>query len=93
MASLIEAGSSAVNVVPADGKKFTLKEMYELIGCSLVEMISLRDGRTMWMDEEGKFKDPHVLNSLATTMLREAGGAPGDYVAGTVLICTPGEVS
>lgn len=65
-----------------------LQEMYRLIGCETVEHVSLRGGGHMWFDEDSKGRNL-ALNSEATLLLLEAGGAPTDYVAGTVIVETP----
>ena len=91
MATLLKADGTSEEVMAGKGQ-FSLKEMYELIGCELVEVVYLADGKTMWIDEEGKFKQ-HELNHLATNHLHRAGGSHTDYVAGNALICKDGEVS
>lgn len=92
MAELIRTDGTVETVTPENGKTFSLQEMYELIGCSLVQVIYLVDGRIMWLDEEGKFKE-HQINTQATKLLIEAGGMMGDYVAGNALICSDSEVN
>lgn len=79
-------------VKPADGRAFTLAELYALVGCETVEMIRMADGRLLWMDEEAKLaRIPKRLNARATVLLQEAGGRPGDFILGPVLITTPAE--
>ena len=92
MAELIRTDGTVETVSPKNGKTFSLAEMYELIGCSLVQVVYLADGRIMWLDEEGKFKE-HYRNEQATLLLEQAGGAFGDYVAGNALICENTEVN
>jgi hypothetical protein len=67
------------------------KEFYALLNCSLVQAIHLPAGRTMWIDEEGKFK-PHARNTFASILLLNAGGMPDDYVAGAAIITDKGEI-
>lgn len=67
------------------------KEFYSLLNCSLVQAIHLPDGKTMWIDEEGKLK-PHALNVYASMFLLGAGGMPDDYVAGAAIITDAGEI-
>ena len=69
------------------GRYFTLAELYEHTECSMVEAVTLEDGRLMWFDEEGKFASPpKPVNMAATMLLAQAGGVPGDFVVGPVLI-------
>ena len=89
MATLLTAQGISAEVKPK-GKAFTLEELYGLIGCSTVEMVRLADGRLMWLDEDGKSKQLPP-NQKATELLMAAGGMPGDFVGGTVLLTTEKE--
>lgn len=91
MATLLTPSGESRQVTPANGKAFTLDELYALIGCEMVQMIHLPDGRDMWMDEEGKFNDKLLPNELASKLLLLAGGIDGDYVLGNALLATPEE--
>ena len=82
---LIFANGEEAPVAPANGKRFTLQELYAHIECDTVELVMLADGRVMWLDENGK-RSTKELNQTATDLLREAGGIPGDFVVGNVLI-------
>lgn len=95
MAKLIRPSGTEVDVSPASATRgFTLAELYNLIGCEIVQMVNLADGRTMWMDEEAKIRSGVAfVNAKATKLLAEAGGIPGDEVIGPVLICEPGEIA
>ena len=76
--------------------KPTLKELYKLIGCTMVERVSGYDkdvsNRTfdIWIDEEGKFNSP-VKNLRATNAwfrwMERTGhvSLPGDYITGTTV--------
>jgi hypothetical protein len=93
MATLIDADGTEKQVFPRNPKRgFDLKQLYELIDCTTVEMITLRDGRTMWMDEDGKYNEALTLNGKATQLFHGAGGMPDDFVVGKVLVCSKGEV-
>lgn len=96
MAILINAETGAeTEVFPRDKRKgFQLAELYELIGnnCDMVELVTLADGRGMWLDEEGKFRRGLFANGKATDLLQQAGGIPGDVVMGNVLITSGKEV-
>jgi len=90
MATLIANDGTVTEVFPKN-TWFSLEEMHSLLACSKLEAVHLRDGRIMWIDEEGKFK-PHQVNIEATLLLQKAGGIPGDYVAGIALITEKNEV-
>jgi hypothetical protein len=91
MATVIRAHDGQEFTVSPKDKAygFTLAELYDLIGngCDIVEHVYLADGRSMWLDEEGKFRQPPLAhNSKATKLLHEAGGMLDDFVVGNVLI-------
>jgi len=93
VAKLIDPDGSEQEVFARNPKRgFTLDELYALIECTTVQAISLADGRTMWMDEEGKLGTVLFVNEKATELLLDAGGMPDDFVVGKVLISAPGEV-
>lgn len=70
----------------------TLAHLYRLLDCSVVQMVTLDDGRAMWMDEEAKLRSPMLpVNDRATALLHSAGGVPWDVVVGPVVITAPGE--
>ena len=86
MATLILTDGTERYVHPAGADGLTLDELYKLLGCSTVETIALRDGRTMILDEDGKATDKPV-NVRATRLAYRAGIASDDYVVGDVLVC------
>lgn len=93
MATIIRADGSTQDVAPRDGKYFTLTELYEHTRCDMVQRVTLADGRVMWGDEEGYYRDPMPApNALATRLYAEAGGVPGWIVRGDVLIAAESEV-
>lgn len=87
MATLIYANGTEL---PVDGP-ITLELMYEKLLCDMVECVHLPDGKTLWVDEMGKYKNLEV-NEKATKLLHEAGGIPWDRVVGAALVCKEGEV-
>lgn len=90
MATLIRADGTEQDVHPR-GAAFELEEMYALIGCTTVELVGLADGRSMWLDEDGRgLKKP--VNGKATALLHQAGGIPWDVVVGDALVTGPTEV-
>lgn len=86
MAILIRTDGTEEGVTYAGPDGWLLGELYTLLVCSNVEAISLADGRTMILDEDGKARDKPV-NAAATKLARLAGIAPEDYVVGDVLVC------
>lgn len=84
-------------VLRADGQTVALptlpdmREIQLLVGGNF-ESITLRHNHlraTAFLDENGKAQH-RAHNERATMLLEEAGGLPGDWVAGDVVIC--GEV-
>jgi hypothetical protein len=93
MATLIDADGTETRVSPRNAKKgFTLEELYLLLDCATVQMIEVGEGSMMWMDEDGKYRPELRRNNRGTALLQNVGGAPDDYVVGTILITNPGEV-
>ena len=68
---------SAFIVEPANGKTWTLAEMQEYVGGS-VEMVRLRDGKVMLVNEAGRMAGlkPNLCAALA-----------GQTIVGNVLVC------
>jgi hypothetical protein len=50
---LIDVAKLTVSEVEFDG----LKDMYRLIGCDMVEVVSVAKNADLWVDEEGLLKD------------------------------------
>jgi hypothetical protein len=66
----------------------SLQTMYELIDCQMVQAFDTPiNDVEMISDEEAKLHSEVVLNPLATALMQE-WIAPGDFVAGTVVLCT-----
>jgi hypothetical protein len=89
MALLINADGTEAEVFPANMQRgFTLKELYFLLDCDIVQAIQLRGpGISMLLDENAKLKNPvPPENPRATRLLHEAGGIPWDRVVGKALI-------
>ena len=68
-----------IAVEPENGKTFSLKEMQKIVD-GYIEVVGLRDGRIMVLNEEGKLKGMK-LNEGATQMFGF------DWVVGPVLVC------
>lgn len=82
MAKLISVDGTIKEIVPEDAKKgFQLKELYELIGTDIIELIHLPNNEIMIVDEEGTFKEPCIINEEATRLF-------GYYsIVGNVVVC------
>lgn len=80
-ARLTPDGALQVLTMPAGG---LLPALYEAIGCRLVEVVTLSESVTMWLDEEGLFADPVTVNLPATRIAR-AFGITGQWFVGTVV--------
>ena len=52
-AILIDPWNNDVREVTLVDETNTLEQMYELIGCTTVECVSLPNGNDLWVDEEG----------------------------------------
>ena len=91
MAEYIKQDGTTEQVRPANGRDFTLEELQGYCG-GYVQEVSLRDGRVMWCNEDGKVYGLE-LNERATAIAEDAGALlVGDYVVGDVLICKDKEV-
>lgn len=82
-AVLIKTDGSKTDITPKNGSDFSLEELYELIGCEMVEVVYLTDSGIMIIDEEGKQKKPIVMNRIAT----DIANLPGDIIVGNVVVC------
>ena len=74
-------------MTPANGKKgFTLAELYSAIGCDVVEVVWLGDGRLLLIDENGKLVGREV-NDVATSLARAVLQAH-DVIVGPAILCS-----
>jgi hypothetical protein len=80
-------------ITPANGRAFTLAEMYALCECSCIETRPGPGGTIAVMDEEARIRrDRPALNLGATEMLISLGSiSPSAFILGPVLLCTPRE--
>ena len=72
------------DVKPENGKTFSLKELQTLVG-GYIEVIALRDGKLMVLNEEGKLEGLAV-NEVATEFAQSAGIHPADVIVGNVVV-------
>lgn len=83
---LIPVTGLATTIKPA-GKKFTLKELQQLVGGDIELLIRLPapDGRSMFADEDGKRKNLPV-NQEATAVFQHAAMSSQKIVGPVVLV-------
>lgn len=86
MAQLIKTTGEVIEISPENGKKFTCQECYKLIGCELVELVSLKKYQQMICDEEGMINGS-LPNPEATRILRESFGPFAQVIYGNVIVC------
>lgn len=87
------AGNYEVEVQPKNGKTFELEEMYKMLGCDMIEIVDLKNGEILIIDEEGKFKEHPIRNTIATNIARNHHAIwPMDEIVGDVLLCKLEEV-
>lgn len=91
MATLISPENNCTDAQPANGKDFKLTELYKFLNCKIVEVVDLRNGKLMIIDEKGKLKSDFKFNNLATFIARPVLGS-GDRIAGFALIIDRGEL-
>jgi hypothetical protein len=80
-ARLVDVDGKDTIIEPKNGTDFSLSELYKLIECELVEVVTLQSGKYMIMDEEGKLKGK-AINKLASSMYK-----PYEDIVGKVVIC------
>ena len=83
-AKIIYTDKGAEDYTPKNGTTFELEEMQKIVG-GYIEIVRLRDGRMIIVDEEGKSKDKAV-NIPATNILRRDHYTT-DYIVGTAIVC------
>jgi hypothetical protein len=85
MATLIPAHGEIRELVPANGRAFTLAELQAIVG-GYIEAIGVPDGRLMFLNEDGK-RLQLPINNEATARVRHRL-MPGDVIVGDVILCT-----
>ena len=90
-ATLVKADGTTTSIRPKNGTDFQLKELYDLLGCKLIEIARSQSvaqiGRAnkdyiLIIDEEGKFSNKRV-NVLATEWYSNTF----DIIVGDVILC------
>ena len=83
-AKIIYTDKEAEDYTPKNGKTFELSELQGIVDGNF-EVVRLRDGRMIIVDEDGKSKEKAV-NIPATNILRRDHFAT-DYIVGTAIVC------
>ena len=83
-AKIIYTDKEAEDYTPKNGKMFELDELQGIVG-GWIEIIRLKDGRIIVINEEGKSKDKAV-NIPATNIMRRDHYTT-DYIVGTAIVC------
>ena len=83
-AKIIYTDKEAEDYTPKNGKTFELDELQGIVG-GWIEIVRLKDGRIIVIDEDGKSKDKAV-NIPATNIMRRDHYTT-DYIVGTAIVC------
>lgn len=83
-AKIIYTDKEAEDYTPKNGKTFELDELQGIVG-GWIEIVRLKDGRIIVIDEDGKSKNKAV-NIPATNILRRDHFTT-DYIVGTAIVC------
>ena len=83
-AKIIYTDKEDEDYTPNNGKTFELDELQGIVDGNF-EIVRLRDGRIIIVDEDGKLKDKAV-NIPATNILRRDHFTT-DYIVGTAIVC------
>lgn len=97
MAKIYKTNGEVIEVSPKNGKTFELEELQAIVehkvdgvSCHYIEIINLRDGRLMVLNEEGKLIGCE-MNNKATDIFVQSFGV-FDIVVGNVLVCNDNEI-
>ena len=90
MATLYKSNGEVItDIEPANGKRFTLAELYKLLNCDTVERVFIRRPETiMIIDEKGKLRGRDI--NLKSTRIFHSCERMNiwDWIAGDALVCT-----
>lgn len=87
MATLIFTNGEKKRVVPENGKTFQLQELRRLVECDWIEVVNMKDGRLLVVDEEGKLRKKRC-NTAASIIYNH----PYDVIVGNALLCDAEEI-
>ena len=89
MALLITPNGDVTKIEPENGKNFRLEELYNHIGCTLINVCDTdKDGEILIFDEEFLCKNDPEMNRLATGRMHP-DLMPGIYnvICGNAVLC------
>ena len=89
MAQIIKTTGEVIETQPKNGTDFSLEELQTIVG-GYIEVVSLRDGRLVCCDEQGKCKGKD-RNHKATDIF-QAALPTRDFLVGDVLVCDVNEI-
>lgn len=90
MAQIIKTNGEVIETQPKNGTDFSLEELKTIVG-GWIEIVNLRDGRLLCLDEEGKLKGKE-RNHVATDIYRQAFLQCKDFIVGDVLLCNEDQI-
>lgn len=92
MAKLYKLNGEVLDIEPKNPKKgFQLQELYDLIGCDLIQPIEFSKEEMFICDEEGWLKPDAQRNEKVNEYITNICGDDWD-VAGNVVICKINEL-
>ena len=88
-AKLLMTDGMTMDVEPLNGETFSLRELYKLLDCELIEIVHLHGSDDLLViDEEGKFAQCPEFNRSATEIARKHRAiVQYDYIVGKALLC------
>lgn len=92
LAKLIKSNGIVESVKPRNGKTFSYDELSKFFG-GYIELIYPRGkaDSILVLNEDGKIIGLPI-NPLATEILKESGGMPGDVIVGDCLLCHSSQI-
>ena len=91
MAQIIKTTGEVIEVAPKNGTDFSLEELKAIVD-GWIEIVNLRDGRLLCLDEEGKLKGKE-RNHVATDIYHQALPlCRKDFIVGDVLLCNEDQI-
>ena len=93
MAKLYRTDGTAQDITPKNGKDFQLKELYEALGCELVEAIRIPTaGKIVIIDEEGKLNGKDINGDMTYYLRYHSVIASWDFIVGDAIMCDSDEL-
>ena len=93
MAFLIKTDGTVTDIEPKNGKNFKLEELYELIGCQLIQTCPAQEkGKILIFDEEGLYMEKPLNQEATMGMHDDMGPFVYNIIVGTAVMCNDGEL-